>query len=365
MPLHTTRVGLLMVIVAAVSLLGGAYRQLAPGAKGAVLLTGGLGFIGSHVTEELLRRGYSVTIYDNESTGHNHNRRAREMVPMDIRCVNELEKVGKCDYVIHLAAAISVAESMKLPAKYTDNNIHGSQNVIDWAVARGVTRMVAASSAAVYGNPKGKDLPIQETQPYGGLSPYADSKYKMEGLMRAAGAKGLDATALRFFNVYGPRQDPKSEYTGVISVFLDRGNNGQEVTINGDGSNTRDFVYVGDVARAIVTAMEFSGAFDVFNVCTGRETTLEHLSLTIKALLGSSSKISHGPARPGDIAKSVCDPSKAKEKLGFTAGFTVEQGLARTAAWFRAEKAKAKGAPAPALKSGARRRLLREAESSF
>ena len=245
--------------------------QVGRAARGTVLLTGGLGFIGSHVLELLVRRGYSVVVFDNESTGHNHNKQARREMIADVKRVSDLSQVGSdCRFVIHLAAAISVAESMKHPEKYTDNNVKGSQNVVDWAAKNGIRRMVAASSAAVYGNPDMSALPIKETQPYAGLSPYADSKYKMELLMRKAyQEKGLNSTALRFFNVFGPRQDPKSEYTGVISVFLDRANAGKEIVINGDGTNTRDFVYVGDVARAIVTAMESEGEFDVFNVCTG------------------------------------------------------------------------------------------------
>lgn len=307
------------------------------GAQQVVLLTGGLGFIGSHVVEELLRRGYAVVIYDNEATGHNHNSATREIIA-DVRHVSELAQVGRCDYIVHLAAAISVAESMKDPEKYTQNNIVGSQNVIDFGVGAGVKHMVAASSAAVYGNPEASKLPISETEPYAGLSPYAESKYKMEELMQLAWMdQNLPCTALRFFNVFGPRQDPKSEYTGVISVFLDRANNQREIIINGDGSNTRDFVYVGDIARAIVTAMESEGGFDVFNICTGHETTLEELATMIKGLFQSSSKISHGPPREGDIAKSVCNPHKAKLKLGFTAAVDVRQGLELTAEWFRAE----------------------------
>eukprot|EP01047_Picozoa_sp_COSAG01_P044628 COSAG01_NODE_4051_length_5393_cov_16.152626_4_plen_329_part_00 len=241
----------------------GSHQRQQPPQQQRVLLTGGLGFIGSHVVELLLSRGYYVVVYDNGVTGHNHNPDIDRELMSDVRHVKELEAIGAgcCDFVIHLAAAISVAESMKLPEKYTDNNVHGSQNVIDWAVKHRVRRMVAASSAAVYGNPDASKLPIRESEPYAGLSPYADSKYKMEGLMRKAYEKqGLPCTALRFFNVFGPRQDPKSEYvlpcmqwphsfalmcydaarchltiyylfvnvcaggryTGVISIFLDR-----------------------------------------------------------------------------------------------------------------------------------------------
>jgi nucleoside-diphosphate-sugar epimerase len=193
----------------------GSHQRQQPPQQQRVLLTGGLGFIGSHVVELLLSRGYYVVVYDNGVTGHNHNPDTDRELMSDVRHVKELEAIGAgcCDFVIHLAAAISVAESMKLPEKYTDNNVHGSQNVIDWAVKHRVRRMVAASSAAVYGNPDASKLPIRESEPYAGLSPYADSKYKMEGLMRKAyDEQGLPCTALRFFNVFGPRQDPKSEY---------------------------------------------------------------------------------------------------------------------------------------------------------
>lgn len=146
---------------------------------------------------------------------------------------------------MHLAAAISVAESMKLPEKYSKINVDGSRKVLDWARAHKIKNVVAASSAAVYGNPSPDKLPLDEKEPYAGLSPYAKSKWDMEGVMQEAWEKyKLPSTALRFFNVYGPRQDPHSPYSGVISLFMQQGLDSKDVTILGDGEQTRDFVYV-------------------------------------------------------------------------------------------------------------------------
>ena len=260
-----------------------------------VLLTGGLGFIGSHVVDLLLHRGFKVTILDDESNGHNHNKFCTEMVPNDITVVGDLpkfpnegkekgEEVMYFTHVIHLAAAISVAESMNDPDKYERINYGGSQKVLDWIRAYNthvsrllkddkqtesqdaptlIRKVVAASSAAIYGDPDPALLPLRESAPYGGLSPYADTKYRMEGLMRefVESQNGdnerkdrefipaTSATALRFFNVYGPRQDPKNPYSGVISLFLEMATHNKDITILGDGLMTRDFVYVKDVAR--------------------------------------------------------------------------------------------------------------------
>ena len=205
-----------------------------------VLLTGGLGFIGSHVVELLLHRGFQVTIMDDESNGHNHNEFCREMVPNDITVVDDFPAFpaagGDVDaasftHVVHLAAAISVAESMANPDKYERVNYGGSEKVINWigeynkhagsAGATKVRKLVAASSAAIYGD-QPKLLPLSESAPYGGISPYADTKYRMEGLMRGfvegqnsdGGAEPVSAVALRFFNVFGPRQDPHNPYSG-------------------------------------------------------------------------------------------------------------------------------------------------------
>jgi nucleoside-diphosphate-sugar epimerase len=198
----------------------------------------------------------AVIIFDDESNGHNHNGNA----VFNKGCITQVDDLSKIetetvDYVIHLAAAISVAESMTNKEKYMNHNIAGSKKVFAWAMDHGVKHVVAASSAAIYGDSIPWDtLPngITENLPYGGLSPYADSKYKMEKVMRkltdenpgGEGKKQFCATGLRFFNVYGPRQDPKSQYSGVISIFMQMALDGNQIGILGDGEQTRDFVYV-------------------------------------------------------------------------------------------------------------------------
>ncbi|KAL7539748.1 hypothetical protein ACHAXR_009570 [Thalassiosira sp. AJA248-18] len=344
-------------------------RQAQP--QESVLITGGLGFIGSHVVDLLLHRGFKVTILDDESNGHNHNRFTKEMVPKDITVVGDLPKfptvghemgedAGYFTHVIHLAAAISVAESMNDPEKYERINYGGSQKVLDWINdyneivsshdqrTKPIQKLVAASSAAIYGDPDPALLPLQESAPFGGLSPYADTKFRMEGLMRDFVAKQNDeevpptsAVALRFFNVYGPRQDPKNPYSGVISLFLDKALTGKDITILGDGEMTRDFVYVKDVARAIVLALlkeEKGKNFDVFNVCTGKSITINTLAKQIKQSMGSQSDISHLDPREGDIRESSCNPSGAKNGIGFVAALSQEGGLEKTADWFQLEE---------------------------
>lgn len=302
------------------------------------LVTGGLGFIGSHLTEELLEHGYKVYIFDDESNGHNYNR-LTTTIKGDIQIVNDLDLLPpRIEYVVHLAAAISVAESMSQPEKYMNTNVKGSQQVFELAKNKWQTKMVvAASSAAIYGDKA--PIPVRENSGYAGLSPYAESKWKMEKLMEKMNKQGLKTVALRFFNVYGPRQDPKSDYSGVISKFMEFASKTKgEIKIFGDGKQTRDFVFVKDVARAIRTALE-SGKpqFDAFNVCTGHKTTIQQLAKTVKeafAAPGKSIKLTNLEGRPGDIRESLCDPSKTKKGLGFEYKYTIEQGLKLTQEWY-------------------------------
>ena len=317
-------------------------QALAPQGRQVVLLTGGLGFIGSHVVEELLERNFEVIVFDDESNGHNYNPGSLNMHAdvTFVRDFSQVERLGvRVDYLIHLAAAISVAESMTMPEKYSRINVEGSKKVFLWALAHGVKHVVAASSAAIYGNPPEDKMPIREEIGYGGVSPYADSKYKMELVMKSMNAEyGLCATALRFFNVYGPRQDPKSAYSGVISVFMDKAKAGDTVGVLGDGQQTRDFVYVKDVAHAIITAvLQDTCKFDAYNVCTGKEITVQKLAQTVVELFGTGSKIENRPARPGDVKKSVCNPEHAATGLGFTYRYSVQEGMKHTRDWFNGD----------------------------
>jgi len=331
-----------------------------------VLLTGGLGFIGSHVADLLLHRGFEVTIMDDESNGHNHNEFCQEMVPNNITVVDDFPSfpntggdTTQFTHVVHLAAAISVAESMANPVKYENINYGGSEKVINWiseynkhagsAGATKVRKLVAASSAAIYGD-QPKLLPLQESAPYGGISPYADTKYRMEGLMKSfvegqnndGVAEPVSAVALRFFNVFGPRQDPHNPYSGVISLFLEAALTGKDITILGDGAMTRDFVFVKDVARAIVLALlqdvKGDASFDVYNVCTGKSITINTLAGQVKQSMDSNSKITHLDPREGDIRESSCNPKGASDGILFKSAVSQEVGLEKTAAWFREDQ---------------------------
>jgi len=319
------------------------------GNTGTVLVTGGLGFIGSHLVELLLARHHLVLVLDDGSSGHNHNRQAMEY-DGNILVVNNLTTIPDIhiDAVVHLAAKISVAESMKNPKKYKINNVDGSIAVMEWTNRRKIKRFVAASSAAVYGNPVSAKSSgprfhgINESMANGGLSPYATTKFRMEKEMQkraSTDSKSFSATALRFFNVYGPRQDPKSAYSGVISKFMAWGQRHEIIKINGDGQQTRDFVFVKDVAEAILTAINADiPGFSVFNVCTGTEITMDRLAELIAEMFPAKSKkpsaVQHIAERPGDIQRSVCDPTKAREILGFSASVHIKDGLRRTAEWF-------------------------------
>ena len=230
-----------------------------------------------------------------------------------------------------------------------------------------IKKVVAASSAAIYGDPSPALLPLVESTGYGGKSPYADTKYRMEGLMQhfvdkqnnehtdivkedGTTDKAIESTsavALRFFNVYGPRQDPKNPYSGVISLFLEKAMMGKDITILGDGEMTRDFVYVKDVARAIVLSLlqepkmkksDDKASFAVYNVCTGKSITINTLADQIKTSMESQSDVTHLDPRDGDIRASSCNPNGAKARIGFVSAVSQEDGLIKTSDWFRESK---------------------------
>lgn len=200
----------------------------------------------------------------------------------------------------------------------------------------GIKRMVAASSAACYGIPDPLNIPLQEIVANGGIAPYSQTKFKMEKLMQQySEVHGLPTTALRFFNVYGPRQDPHSDYSGVISWFMDQAHINGNITVTGDGEQYRDFVYVKDVARAIRTAMELKTPdFDVYNVATGSKTTVNVLAQTIVDVFSSSAVISHIAERPGDVKESLANTAKTSQYLGFTSEYVLRKGLEETRDWF-------------------------------
>ncbi|MEZ4366477.1 MAG: RsmE family RNA methyltransferase [Kofleriaceae bacterium] len=309
-----------------------------------VVVTGGAGFIGSHTVDRLLDGGARVVVLDDLSTGSRRNL-ARwagddrlELVVVDVShgIFAALEPVtrrhGPVERIVHLAAQVSVVHSVANPLTDLQINYGGTLHVLEYARATGVRKVTLASSAAVYGDVAA--FPVREDAPRRPLSPYGIHKHASEqALQYYSVVHGVPTTALRFFNVYGPRQDPSSPYSGVISIFADRARSGRGLTIFGDGSQTRDFVYVGDVARAICAATLSDGVDGaVFNVGTGRELTVRALAEQVVATCGGGATITHAPARAGEIARSVADVAAARQALGFVAETEFADGLRATLA---------------------------------
>jgi UDP-glucose 4-epimerase len=297
------------------------------GKKLKILVTGGAGFIGSHIVEHFQDKA-EVVVFDNLSTGSKKNLDGLKCVFVDgdVTDYASVEKVMVgVDYVFHLAAFVSVPESLKHPAQCFAVNVGGTENVLKAALKNKVKKVVLSSSCAVYGD--SAVLPKKESMAPEPKSPYAKSKLKAEQLCEEYSKKGLKTCCLRFFNVFGPRQDPKSQYAAVIPIFIDNALNNHPLTIFGDGKQTRDFIYVKDVVHACVLAMEkLSG---VYNVGTGKETSLNALAKLIVSAAGSSSKIVFAKPREGDILRSYGDTSKINAG-GFSARFSIEQGLKET-----------------------------------
>lgn len=307
------------------------------------LVTGGAGFIGSHLVEALLARGERVRVLDDLSTGSRANLPdGVELLVGDVADAalarRAMAGVSGC---FHLAAVASVQRGNEDWLGTHRSNLTGAVAVFDAArdaAGPAPVPVAYASSAAVFGD--NQDLPLTEASAIGPLSAYGADKLGCELHGRVAAlVHGVPTTGLRFFNVYGPRQDPRSPYSGVIAIFADRARRGLELRVNGDGGASRDFVYVADVVRHLLAAMdrmaaaaargERAGA-EVFNVCTGRPTTILELATIIRGLAGSDSPITHGPGRAGDIRLSLGDPAKARRLLGVTAETKVEDGLRAT-----------------------------------
>jgi UDP-N-acetylglucosamine/UDP-N-acetylgalactosamine 4-epimerase len=348
---------------------GGAYDGLS------ILVTGGAGFIGSNIVDALLAAGAAkVRVLDNLATGKEANlEKAKEsgarfeFVKGDVTNPSDCEKAcAGMNVVFHEAALVSVPVSVYEPTKNNDINITGTLNMMIAAAKAGVTRFVYASSAATYGAlpelPKREDQPRDYPSPYAlskgvdedyahlfardtdGLigsfkpkdpaNPTAEERAIMEKDKRynaSADKKAMTCVGLRYFNVYGPRQDPTSAYSGVISIFADRIKKGNKITFNGDGKNTRDFVFVGDVVQANLLSgikpLPDGQKSSVFNVGTGVAVTLLELKDTIQKIVGKEVEFAFGPARAGDIVHSLSDITKIKNDLGYEPKFNLEQGL--------------------------------------
>jgi len=299
------------------------------------LVTGGAGFIGSHIVERLLGLGHEVRVVDDFSSGSRANLEPMlgqklEVVEADIRNGWQMKDLaGGCEVIFHEAAIVSVPYSVEHPQETHDVNLQGTLNVLEAARHAKSRRLVFASSAAIYGDAPG--LPKHEGMLPSPIAPYGLEKLTGEHYLSIfARLYGVETVSLRYFNVFGPRQDPKSAYSGVISVFADRAKRGEPLTIFGDGLAHRDFVYVEDVVQANLLAAEkpgISGA--AFNVARGEKTTLNELASTVGRIVGKDLLIRHDPPRAGDITESVADISRAKALLGYEPKVAVEEGLRR------------------------------------
>lgn len=303
------------------------------------LITGGCGFIGSHIAEALVNDGENVVIYDNLSSGYEHNiaefRDKVEFIQGDVRDLDTLKKsMQGITNVFHEAALVSVFESVEKPYDNHDINLTGTLNVLTAAKDAGAKRLVVASSAAIYGNdpalPKKEDMLPQPE------SPYALAKITKEYYLSVfSKLYGLETVSLRYFNVFGPRQDPSSMYSGVISKFVDVITAGEDPTVFGDGKQTRDFVFVKDVVQANLLAMrapsEISGSS--FNVGTGKKTSLLQLLDALKEITGNDFTVHFKDVRSGDIKHSVSDISAAINNLGYQPKYDIISGLRQLLNW--------------------------------
>ncbi len=302
------------------------------------LVTGGAGFIGSHIVDLLVEEGHRVVVLDNLSSGKHAN--LPDEVPvyeMDINDdLNALFEKEKPEIVFHHAAQISVSVSVKEPVKDTKDNVLGIVHLLEACRKHGVKKVMYASSGAAYGEPK--QLPLRESDPPAPLSPYGISKYTGEPyLYYYRHQYGIEYAALRYANVYGPRQDPHGE-AGVVAIFSQRLLRNEPVTIFGDGGQTRDFVYVKDVARANLAALHaglINHESPVFNVSTQKQTTVNELYAQMKAASGSPLEPNYGSKREGDVLHACLANEKIKEAFGWEPQTTLAQGVQETIDYFR------------------------------
>lgn len=302
------------------------------------LVTGGAGFIGSHIVRGLLERGDRVRVLDNFSTGKRENLDGLdvEIVEADLRDASRVTSACRgIETIFHQAAFVSVPQSMKEPTECFDVNVTGAASLLQAAHKFGVKRVVFASSAAVYGDSDA--YPLAEETPLRPLSPYAASKRVDEiyGQLYTT-SFGLEVVGLRYFNVYGPRQRPDSQYAAAVPIFIRRLLDGKPITIFGDGGQTRDLIFVGDVVRAnLAAAAHPSAPGGVFNICTGNETRIIDLVEILQDLFPSAPPPEFSEPRAGDIYRSIGSPQKAADVLGFRAQTSLADGLRQTVEWMR------------------------------
>jgi len=308
-----------------------------------ILVTGGAGFIGSNLVWALVR-DFEVGIADDLSTGNIGNVHPsawfRKVDILDDALEAAFEEFAP-DVVVHLAAQSSVAASLADPARDWEVNAEGTRRIAQLASKTGVTRVISASSAAVYGDPADAPLPLPEVAQKAPLSPYGESKLAAEGLLaQELAGTDVDFASFRFSNVYGPRQDAYGE-GGVVAIFCATLAGGGAPVIFGSGKQTRDFVYVGDVVAALLEAAvtdvrlrEGSPGGPSYNISTGLETSVDALATMLRPASGFTGAFEYAPAREGDIERSALDPSKARETFAWSARVSLDRGLALTYRWF-------------------------------
>jgi UDP-glucose 4-epimerase len=304
------------------------------------LVTGGAGFIGSHLAHRLVADGHELRVLDNLSTGHRDNLAAIEhaleliegsFVDFDI-CRRAVDGV---DYVLHQGALPSVPKSIELPRETHHANVTGTLNLLVAARDAGVKRFVYAASSSAYGDTP--TLPKVETMPASPKSPYAVQKYTGELYCRTFhDSYGLETVALRYFNIFGPRQDPNSPYSAVIPRFVRACREGRAPTIYGDGTTSRDFTYVDNVVEANLLAATAPAACagKVYNVACGERIDLTTLAETIRNEVGAGEPPEHAPERPGDVKHSLADVQRARDDLGYAPVVPFAEGIRRTVAWY-------------------------------
>ena len=302
------------------------------------LVTGGAGFIGSHLSEALVKRGHRVRVADNFSTGYRHNLRdGVELMAADLADPAAARRaVEGMDYVLHQAAIPSVPRSVLHPVESHRANVDATLNILVAARDAKVGRLVFAGSSSVYGDTP--TLPKREDMPANPLSPYALHKQIGEQYARMfTRLYGLETVTTRYFNVFGPRQDPTSPYSGVISLFIKALLAGTAPIIHGDGGQTHDFTYVANVVDGVLRAAETPGVGgEIFNVATNGRVSLNELLAVLQKIIGTNATPVYQPARAGDVRDSQADISKAERLLGYRPTVGLEEGLRETVAWYRA-----------------------------
>jgi nucleoside-diphosphate-sugar epimerase len=319
------------------------------------LVTGGAGFIGSHLAARLLAEGIDVRILDNFSTGRRANTTAfageLEVVEGDVRSYAQVSRAtAGCELVFHQAALPSVYRSVHEPLPGTATNVLGTLNVLLAAREHGVRRLICASSSSVYGaNPT---LPKREDVHPLPISPYATDKLAGEGYCRSfAEAYGLETVSLRYFNVFGPRQNPNSPYAAVVPRFVTALLEGRCPTVFGDGEQSRDFTFVDDAVEANVLAMRADAPASVYNVAAGQRTTINMLLAELSDLLGTEVEPHYLPPRPGEVLHTLADLGRARRELGYEPTVALREGLVRTIAFLLDQRSAGNGGPATATRS--------------